>query len=174
MKTLYPIFASLLFLIPFSPVGGYLWQQSQTQGAQLLQQTQAAGQQGWGQLSAVPQQLGDWWDGHYQQSQHYLAEQADACGEALAQSRQDVQQNLSAGGDRAQQYWLQTQQAIGDRWQSGQQSLQAQGEALWQAARDSGSQLSQSVEALFAADSSDDESSGSQSLAINDADPSPP
>jgi hypothetical protein len=57
MKTLYPIFASLLFLIPFSPVGGYLWQQSQTQGAQLLQQTQEAGQQGWGQLSSVPQQL---------------------------------------------------------------------------------------------------------------------
>ena len=174
MKTLYPIFASLLFLIPFSPVGGYLWQQSQTQGAQLLQQTQAAGQQGWGQLSAVPQQLGDWWDGHYQQSQHYLAEQADACGEALAQGQQHLQQSLRAGGDSARQYWQQTQQAISQHWQSGQQSLLAHGEALWQAAQDSGSQLSQSVEALFAADAHDDESSGSQSLAINDAEPTPP
>ena len=174
MKTLYPIFASLLFLIPFSPVGGYLWQQSQTQGAQLLQQTQEAGQQGWGQLSTVPQQLGEWWDEHYQQSQRYLAGRVEACGESLAQSRQEVQQSLSAGGDSARQYWQQTQQAISQHWQSGQQSLLAHGEALWQAAQDSGSQLSQSVEALFAADAHDDESSGSQSLAINDAEPTPP
>lgn len=181
MKTFYPIFLSLAFLIPFSPVGGYLWQQSQQLGNDLMQQSQSLGQQGREEANTMASQLTGWFGEKYQGTRQYVDERGDACVRAIDHSHQVVQQGIASSGDTLQQQWLATQQALSHYWQAGLQAVQSQSLSAWHTVAEGGARLGDSLQGLVeqgvfgseaAADGNPDPDQ--QSLAVNDAEPSRP
>lgn len=181
MNTFYPIFLSLAFLIPFSPVGGYLWQQSQQLGNDLMQQSQSLSQQGWVQATTITQQVNGWFGEKYQGARQYMAQGSDACVQAIDHSHQVVQQEMSSSRDSLQQQWQLTQQTLSHHWQAGLQTVQSKSLGVWHTAAESGERLGDALHGVFAqgllgseAAADDNPDPNQQSLAANDPEPTPP
>ena len=181
MKTFYPIILSLAFMIPFSPVGGYLWQQSQQLGNDLMQQSQSLSQQGREEASTMTSQFAGWFSEKYQDSRQYVDERGNACAQAVDHSHQFVQQGIASGTETLQQQWALMAQAFSHHWHSGLQTLQSQSLNVWHTVADSGVQLKDSLQELFEqsvlgseAAANDTADPDQQSLAANDTQPSPP
>ncbi len=165
MKTLYPIILSFSLLIPFSPVGEYLWQHGQQGASSLAVETRNNGQGWWHEAIASQEQLVQW----FQRSKQQGWQQIDA-------GVLSVQQELQQQGDAIQTGLSSGQDALQQTWQHGQQSLQQWTRHLWQESVQFSSDLVTSVQALPATVWPDDpdteldpdaEAIGSLSLAAN-------
>ena len=165
MKTLYPIILSFSLLIPFSPVGEYLWQYGQQSASGLAIDTRNSGQGWWHEAMASQEQLVQW----FQHSKQQGWQQIDA-------SALSVQQELQRQGDSLQTGLSSGQDALQQTWQRGQQSLQQMTSQLWQEGVLFGNDLLTSIQALPATIWPGDpaseldpetEASGSLSLAAN-------
>lgn len=165
MKTLYPIILSFSLLIPFSPVGEYLWHYGQQGASGLAIDTRNSGQGWWQDAMVSQEQLVQW----FQHSKQQGWQQIDA-------GVLSVQQELRQQGDALQTGFGSGQDALQQKWQRGQQSLQQVASQLWQQGVRFGNDLVTSVPALPAniwpSDQAseldpDTEATGSLSLAAN-------
>ena len=165
MKTLYPIILSFSLLIPFSPVGEYLWQYGQQGASGLAVETRHSGQGWWHDAMASQEELVLW----FQRSKQQGWQQIDA-------GILSVQQELQQQGEAIQNGLGTGQELLQQTWQQGQQGLQQSASHLWQESVQYGSNLFASVQALPASiwpDSPDPEldpdteAAGSLSLAAN-------
>lgn len=165
MKTLYPIILSFGLLIPFSPVGEYLWQYGQQGASGLAVETRYSGQGWWHDAMASQEELVLW----FQRSKQQGWQQIDA-------GILSVQQELQQQGEAIQNGLGTGQELLQQTWQQGQQGLQQSASHLWQESVQYGSNLLASVQALPASiwPSSPDpeldpdtEAAGSLSLAAN-------
>lgn len=137
MKTLYPIILSFSLLIPFSPVGEYLWQHGQQSASGLAVETRNSGQGWWHEAIASQEELVQ----SFQRSKQQAWQQIDA-------GVLSVQQELRQQGDTIQTRLNSGQDALQQTWQHGQQSLQQAASQLWQQGILLGNDLITSVQAL--------------------------
>lgn len=165
MKTLYPIILSFGLLIPFSPVGEYLWQYGQQGASGLAVETRHSGQGWWHDAMASQEELVLW----FQRSKQQGWQQIDA-------GILSVQQELQQQGEAIQNGLGTGQELLQQTWQQGQQGLQQSASHLWQESVQYGSNLLASVQALPASIwpgspdpelDPDTEATGSLSLAAN-------
>ncbi|MGL4205915.1 MAG: hypothetical protein ACRCRW_07360 [Aeromonadaceae bacterium] len=127
MKTLLPIVISFGLLIPFSPVGEYLWHTSQRQGHDLLLTSKQQAEIWSEALTQKRSDLSLWW----QQSTTTL--QAD-----VAHSQQQLTQQSQTLAQRWQQQSMQWRDELEQQWQSVSSTLSQWPQELWQQARHSG------------------------------------
>jgi hypothetical protein len=120
MKTIYPIILSFGLLIPFSPVGEYLWHHSQEIAANLTTQTQSNGQSWWQSVLSAQDDLSSW----FMQSKTRSWQQIDAQTETLKET-------IDQQGTSLQQSLHSSQTLVSNQWQRGQQTLQQQGSYIW-------------------------------------------
>ncbi len=165
MKTLYPIILSFSLLIPFSPVGEYLWHYGQQGASGLAVDTRNSGQGWWHDAMASQEQLVLWFQHGKQQGWQQIDAGILSLQQGIQQQGDNLQTGLSSGQDALQQ-----------TWQHGQQSLQQWTSKRWQDGILFGNDLITSVQALPAniwpSDPTSDpdldtEASGSLSLAAN-------
>ena len=165
MKTLYPIILSFGLLIPFSPVGEYLWQYGQQGASGLAVETRNSGQGWWHDAMASQEELVLWFQRSKQQGWQQIDAGILSVQQELQQQSEAIQNGLGTG-----------QEVLQQTWQQGQQGLQQWTSHLWQESVQYGSNLLASVQALPASiwpDSPDPEldpdteATGSLSLAAN-------
>lgn len=165
MKTLYPIILSFSLLIPFSPVGEYLWHYGQQGASGLAIETRNSGQGWWHDAIASQEQLVQWFQHSKQQGWQQIDAGVLSVQQELQQQVGSLQTGLSSGQDALQQ-----------TWQRGQLSLQQWTSHLWQESVQFGSDLVTSVQTLPAniwpSDQAseldpDTEATGSLSIAAN-------
>ena len=137
MKTLYPIILSFSLLIPFSPVGEYLWQHGQQGASSLAVETRNNGQGWWHEAIASQEQLVQWFQRSKQQGWQQIDARVLSVQQELQQQGDVIQTGLSSGQDALQQ-----------TWQHGQQNLQQVASQLWQESVQFGGDLVTSVQAL--------------------------
>ena len=137
MKTLYPIILSFSLLIPFSPVGEYLWHHGQQTASGLALQTQNSGQSWWQDALSSQQQLVLWFQHCKQQRWQQIDAGILSLQQGIQQQGDNLQTGLSSGQDALQQ-----------TWQHGQQSLQQWTSKRWQDGILFGNDLITSVQAL--------------------------
>ena len=137
MKTLYPIILSFSLLIPFSPVGEYLWHYGQQGASGLAVDTRNSGQGWWHDAMASQEQLVLWFQHGKQQGWQQIDAGILSVQQELQQQSDSLQTGLSSGQDALQQ-----------KWQRSQQSLQQVASHLWQESVQFGSDLVTSVQAL--------------------------
>ncbi len=137
MKTLYPIILSFSLLIPFSPVGEYLWHYGQQGASGLAIDTRNSGQGWWHDAMTSQEQLVLW----FQHSKRQGWQQIDA---GILSLQQGIQQQ----GDTIQTGLNSGQDALQQGWEHNQQSLQQVASQLWQESILFGSDLVTSVQAL--------------------------
>jgi len=121
MKTLYPIILSFSLLIPFSPVGEYLWHHGQQTASGFALQTQNSGQSWWQDALSSQQQLVLWFQHGKQQGWQQIDTQVHTLQQELQQQGNAIQTGLNSGQDALQQ-----------GWQRSQQTLQQVTNQLWQ------------------------------------------
>lgn len=165
MKTLYPIILSFSLLIPFSPVGEYLWHSGQQGASGLAVETRNSGQDWWHDALVSQEALVHW----FQRSKQEGWQRIDA-------GVLSVQQELQQQGDAIQSRLSSGQDALQQTWQQGQQGLQQWTSQLWHKSVRFGSDLLTSLQALPASIwpsdpaselDPDTEATGSLSLAAN-------
>ncbi len=120
MKTIYPIILSFGLLIPFSPVGEYLWHHSQKIATDLTTQTQSSGQSWWQSALSAQNDLSSWFMQSKTRSWQQIDAQTETLKAAIDQQETSLQQSLRSG-----------QTLVSNQWQRGQQTLQQQGRQVW-------------------------------------------
>ena len=127
MKTLLPIVISLGLLIPFSPVGEYVWHTTEQQSSTLLHNTQQRLQT---------------WASEFNHASALLAQQWRQTTHELAETGAQSQQHLALSGEKLAAVWQQEHNQVSSQvarqWQTTATMLVQWPQQLWQQAMSSG------------------------------------